>query len=116
MNNNLFKVIFSKRTGKLTVVSEITPSTGKTASESTGNGSWGEHFTVNPLSFVLMLTMGTAAFMPANAQVIADGNAPGNQRPRQPTPHHHQHRQWRHPSQHHDAIRSRSEYESILAL
>lgn len=81
MNRNLFKVIFSKRTGKLTVVSEITPSTGKTASESTGNGSWGYQFAVNPLSFVLMLTMGTAAVIPANAQVIADGNAPGNQRP-----------------------------------
>lgn len=80
MNRNIFKVIFSRTLGQLTVVSENTTANGKAAAESSGGvaNGWGSS-KLNSLSFLLMLAFGTVAILPAQAQVVADPTAPGSQ-------------------------------------
>ena len=91
MNKNIYRIIFNKRRSQLMVVSEHAAAEGKTArGERTATGSSRQAGVRNALTAVLkpltlsvlaglgmvMLTMGSA-----NAQVVADPSAPGNQRP-----------------------------------
>ena len=85
MNKHAYKVIFNKTTGRMDVVSEIVCSDGKSIGGVEGNqgsGSWLNQLTqflFKPLTFALMLSLGTAQILPAQAQVIADPNAPKTQ-------------------------------------
>ncbi|TDR28910.1 hemagglutinin repeat-containing protein [Hydromonas duriensis] len=86
MNRTAYKVIFNKRKGQMDVVSEITVTEGKAASESTGISSLTTlaqqinalgSLSIKTLCLSLMLTLGTAHLV--HAQIIADPNAPKNQ-------------------------------------
>lgn len=88
MNKNLYRIVFNKRRGMLMVVGEHASSQGKAAAgESTGGGAGGgsgEAGTVSllrPVGMALYAALGALAALPLHAQVVADPNAPGNQRP-----------------------------------
>ena len=99
MNHNMYKVIFSKTTGLLVAVSEHVNACGKTKSESSAvssaTHSHSNHTaqtaqaaqtdphtrharTIKPIAFGLMVGLGAASIV--QAQIVADPNAPGNQR------------------------------------
>ncbi|EHN63592.1 two-partner secretion domain-containing protein [Comamonas testosteroni] len=81
MNKNLYRIIFNRALGLFQVVAEIARCNRAGASSGTTAGS---RFlaTLRPLCFALALALVQAVIVPmANAQVVADPNAPGNQRP-----------------------------------
>jgi filamentous hemagglutinin len=96
MNHNMYKVIFSKTTGLLVAVSEHVSACGKTKSESSAVSSDAHSHsnhtaqttqtdpqtrharTIKPIAFGLMVSLGAASMV--QAQIVADPNAPGNQR------------------------------------
>ena len=82
MNRHAYKIIFNKRLGRFDVVSEAVNSQGKGSDSSGYNGASSIFSTlIKPLVFALMLSMGMAQILPANAQVVADPNAPKTEQP-----------------------------------
>ncbi|MBP6115608.1 MAG: filamentous hemagglutinin N-terminal domain-containing protein, partial [Neisseriaceae bacterium] len=87
MNKQCYKIIFNQKRGQMMVVAENTVRAGK----SPADGETGFSGTVTAprrrfklLSFSLMLALGSALIVTspiADARVVADPNAPGNQRP-----------------------------------
>ncbi|WP_063569419.1 two-partner secretion domain-containing protein [Achromobacter ruhlandii] len=83
MNKNLYRVVFNRAVGLFQVVAEIARRDGPGASRAYVAAA-GSRFlaTVRPLRVALVLAFGQAVIVPlANAQVVADPGAPGNQRP-----------------------------------
>ena len=86
MNKNLYKVIFNKKRGQMMAVAEIAISEGKSAGEtqagSSSGISTGKQISLKVMSFSFMLALGSVVLLPvAQAEIIGDKNAPGNQRP-----------------------------------
>ncbi|MEO8389919.1 DUF637 domain-containing protein [Polaromonas sp.] len=91
MNKNLHRIIFNHKRGQLMAVGETASANGKaaggqTASPAAPAGASGGGAAWHPLRHALVLAMGALlsvqpAFHAAQAQVIADPSAPGNQRP-----------------------------------
>jgi filamentous hemagglutinin len=84
MNKHCYRIIFNRQRGMLMVVSDIAKSYGGTASDqSTGTTVPKSRLaTLRPLSFATLLALGTVlAVNPAQAKIVADANAPGNQQP-----------------------------------
>jgi filamentous hemagglutinin len=91
MNKNLYRIIFNKHRGQLMAVSETATAMGKAASgegvaigAATSAGVVGNLVaTLRPLCLSVLASLGMMMFTmgSASAQVIADPNAPGNQRP-----------------------------------
>ncbi|HCE6865205.1 TPA: hemagglutinin repeat-containing protein [Pseudomonas aeruginosa] len=82
MNKNLYRIVFNRALGLFQVVAEIARRNGPGGSD--GTTAAGSRFlaTVRPLRFTMALALGQAVIVPmANAQVVADPSAPGNQRP-----------------------------------
>ncbi|AVC42984.1 hemagglutinin [Achromobacter xylosoxidans] len=83
MNKNLYRVVFNRAVGLFQVVAEIARRDGPGASRAYVAAA-GSRFlaSVRPLRVALALAFGPAVIVPlANAQVVADPGAPGNQRP-----------------------------------
>ena len=81
MNRHAHKIIFNKRLGRMDVVSEIVSSQGK-GSQTTGYSNGITTTLIKPLVFALMLTLGTAQILPAQAgTIVADPNAPKTEQP-----------------------------------
>ncbi|WP_426107736.1 hemagglutinin repeat-containing protein [Massilia sp. TSP1-1-2] len=90
MNKHLYRIIFNQRRGQMMVVAENAPSSGKAASgegDAAGafnRGPFGVLATaLRPLYVATCAALGVAVFAagPSHAQVKADPNAAGNQRP-----------------------------------
>ncbi len=87
MNQHIHKIIFNKTTGRMDVVSEIVNAQGGATLASANenpNPAWHHsitQFLIKPVAFALMLSLGTAQILPAQAQVIADPSAPPTQQP-----------------------------------
>ncbi|MDS1140850.1 hemagglutinin repeat-containing protein [Pusillimonas sp. SM2304] len=82
MNKNLYRIVFNRALSLLQVVAETARRDGPGAS--TGAGAAGSRFLamLSPLRLAVALALGQAVIVPlANARVVADPNAPGNQRP-----------------------------------
>lgn len=82
MNKNLYRIVFNRALGLFQVVAETARRDGPGASS--GASPAGSRFlaTLGSLRFAVALALGQAIIIPvANAQVLADPNAPGNQRP-----------------------------------
>lgn len=82
MNRNLYRIVFNRARGLFQIVAETARRDGP--GTSSGTNAAGSRFlaTLNPLRFAVALAFGQAVIIPlANAQVVADPNAPGNQRP-----------------------------------
>lgn len=82
MNKNLYRIVFNRALGLFQVVAEIARRGGSGAGS--GASAAGSRFlaTLSPLCFAIALALGQAVIIArANAQVAADPNAPGNQRP-----------------------------------
>ncbi|MEI7352047.1 ESPR-type extended signal peptide-containing protein, partial [Pectobacterium parmentieri] len=83
MNKYLYRIVFNRARGVLMVVSELCRGCvkhsaplglGPTLSQITGR--------LSPLTFLLLGVMGFVTLAPvAQANIVADGNAPGNQKP-----------------------------------
>ncbi|PJG85467.1 filamentous hemagglutinin N-terminal domain-containing protein, partial [Conservatibacter flavescens] len=84
MNNQIFRVIFSRTLQRLVVTSELAKSAGKAHSESTG-GLGHQSAVLKPLIFSLYCALGFVAFSSnalAETLIIkADPNAPKSQQP-----------------------------------
>lgn len=89
MNKNLYRIIFNKRRGQMMAVCETATAQGKCASGEvtvTGRshrGMLSNDSSVTLKSIVIGMLAGAAMFttIEAQAQVVADPSAPGNQRP-----------------------------------
>ena len=91
MNKNFYKTIFSKTRGEMVVVAENVSAEGQTSNRNTTDVEISTESTAEKnlglkvLSFSIMLLTGVASFGMttdlAQANVIADPNAAGNQRP-----------------------------------
>lgn len=81
MNKLLYRLIFNKARGMLMVVAEIA-GCGRASSvrQRTGSAAARLDTRVHPLSFALWLAAGCVS-LPAQAAIVADGNAPRNQQP-----------------------------------
>ena len=82
MNRNLHRIVFNRALGLFQVVAEIARRDGP--GQGAGGGAVGSRFfaTFRPLGLALAFALGQAAISTsANAQVMADPGAPGNQRP-----------------------------------
>ncbi len=83
MNRDCHRIVFNKRRGQLMAVAETAQTGGKTAAgESTGHGAQGQSSLpgrCRPVAVAMWLAVG--ALPMAWAQIIADPNAPANQRP-----------------------------------
>ncbi|EBP0013545.1 filamentous hemagglutinin N-terminal domain-containing protein, partial [Salmonella enterica] len=81
MNRHLYRIIFNAARGMLMVVAEITRSGRlRTARRRSPAGKTGVQVRLNPLSLALWLAAGLVS-LPAQAAIVADGSAPGNQQP-----------------------------------
>ncbi|VEJ55664.1 hemagglutinin repeat-containing protein [Pragia fontium] len=83
MNKNLYRIIFNKARGMLMVVPEIAGShTSGQASSGTGHTLSQLIATIKPISLFTGMALGllTVTF-PTYANIVADANAPANQRP-----------------------------------
>ncbi|CNH23222.1 adhesin [Yersinia aldovae] len=82
MNKNLYRIVFNKARGLLMVVADIAASGRAASSPSSGVGQT-QHRRISalsPLSFSLLLALGCVS-LSAQATIVADGSAPGNQQP-----------------------------------
>ncbi|WP_145560497.1 hemagglutinin repeat-containing protein, partial [Yersinia bercovieri] len=82
MNKNLYRIVFNKARGLLMVVADIAASGRAASSPSSGVGHT-QHRCVTALSrlsFSLLLALGCVS-LSAQANIVADGSAPGNQQP-----------------------------------
>lgn len=81
MNKHLYRIIFNSARGMLMVVAEITRSGRlRTARRRSPAGGAEVQVRLSPLSLALWLAAGLVS-LPAQADIVADGNAPGNQQP-----------------------------------
>lgn len=85
MNKNVYRIVFNAKRGQRMAVAETATSQGKGASGETRGGGLaaGIVAVLRPLSFCIAAALGMVLVVPplAQAQIIADPNAPGNQRP-----------------------------------
>ncbi|WP_425251656.1 hemagglutinin repeat-containing protein [Janthinobacterium sp. NFX145] len=90
MNRHLYRIIFNRRRGELMVVGENAASQGKAPGSksimSDGAGGGGAELTLatlRPACLAVFSALGMLLFVTgaAHGQVVADRNAPGNQRP-----------------------------------
>jgi len=82
MNKNIFRIIFNEVRGVFMVVAETVSIRGGSGSKSACSGTHRYWAKLRPLSFSLMAAFGTGIWLaPAQAQVIADPNAPRGQQP-----------------------------------
>lgn len=88
MNKKLYRIVFNERRGQLMVVGDNVVSAGKAArgegGAATGSGRWSPlAAALRPLCHALSAAVGMGAWLavPVHAQVVADPNAPGVQRP-----------------------------------
>ncbi|EGM0865561.1 hemagglutinin repeat-containing protein [Salmonella enterica] len=81
MNKHLYRIIFNAARGMLMVVAEITRG-GRLRTARRRSSAHGVEAQVrlSPLSLALWLAAGLVS-LPAQADIVADGNAPGNQQP-----------------------------------
>lgn len=82
MNKNLYRIVFNKARGLLMVVADSAASGRAASSPSSGVGHT-QHRRVTALSrlsFSLLLALGCVS-LSAQANIVADGSAPGNQQP-----------------------------------
>ncbi|WP_261372450.1 hemagglutinin repeat-containing protein [Yersinia aldovae] len=82
MNKNLYRIVFNKARGLLMVVADIAASGRAASSPSSGIGHT-QHRRISalsPLSFSLLLALGCVS-LSAQATIVADASAPGNQQP-----------------------------------
>ncbi|QIM73575.1 hypothetical protein EYB34_12615, partial [Bordetella trematum] len=80
MNKHLYRIVFNRALGLCQVVADIARRNRPGANP----GAAGRRFMAarNPLRLALMLALGQALIVPlADAQLVADPGAPGNQRP-----------------------------------
>ncbi|MCB5321722.1 hemagglutinin repeat-containing protein [Yersinia intermedia] len=82
MNKNLYRIVFNKARGLLMVVADIAASGRAASSPSSGIGHTQRRrlSTLSPLSFSLLLAFGCVS-LSAQATIVADASAPGNQQP-----------------------------------
>ncbi|WP_145546457.1 hemagglutinin repeat-containing protein [Yersinia intermedia] len=82
MNKNLYRIVFNKARGLLMVVADIAASGRAASSPSSGVGHIQRRrlSTLSPLSFSLLLAFGCVS-LSAQATIVADASAPGNQQP-----------------------------------
>ncbi|EOY5376116.1 hemagglutinin repeat-containing protein [Cronobacter dublinensis] len=81
MNKLLYRLIFNKARGMLMVVAEIAGcGRGRSARQRTGAAAIRREIRLHPLSFALWLAAGCVS-LPAQANIVADGNAPRKQQP-----------------------------------
>ena len=90
MNKRHYKVIFSRVSNQLVVVSELAKSQGKAQSENVSpeqakTGLFSSTLSLNPIHFSLMLALGFVFLSPSvhaeDMAIRADKSAPGNQQP-----------------------------------
>ena len=82
MNKLLYRIIFNKARGMLMVVADIARSgQGKQARTRKAQQAASRLCTLSALRFALLSALGCVSILPAQAQVVANGQAPGNQRP-----------------------------------
>ncbi|WP_019556299.1 two-partner secretion domain-containing protein [Thiomicrorhabdus arctica] len=81
MNKNCYRIVFNKARGQLMVVSEIAVSRTKGVKNSRGSGApQMANFGLRPLTFWVWTALGMVAFSnAAQAQIVADKNAPNHQ-------------------------------------
>lgn len=78
MNKHLYRIVFNRALGVLQVVAEIVRQPGANGPAQAGTTT----AVLRPVSFALWMALGYVALAhDASAQVVADPNAPGNQRP-----------------------------------
>lgn len=78
MNKHLYRLVFNRSLGLIQVVAEIAKGSGGKGTNIGGTSM----ATLQPLSFALWTMLGFVSVVPAaRSQVVADPNAPGNQRP-----------------------------------
>ncbi len=82
MNKNLYRIVFNKARGMLIVVADIAASGRATSSPSSGIGHTQNRriSALSSLSFSLLLALGCVS-LSAQANIVADASAPGNQQP-----------------------------------
>ncbi|MGR3863914.1 hemagglutinin repeat-containing protein, partial [Edwardsiella anguillarum] len=81
MNKHLYRIVFSYVRGMLMVVAEIARSGRfRTARRRSPAGGPEAQVRLSPLSLALWLAAGFVT-LPAQANIVADGNAPGNRQP-----------------------------------
>ncbi|BFI48056.1 contact-dependent inhibition toxin CdiA [Yersinia pseudotuberculosis] len=82
MNKNLYRIVFNQARGMLMVVADIAASGRAASSPSSGVGHTQRRrvSALSPLSFSLLMALGGIS-LSAQAAIVADGSAPGNQQP-----------------------------------
>ncbi|MGP2518212.1 hemagglutinin repeat-containing protein [Yersinia sp. 2545 StPb PI] len=82
MNKNLYRIVFNKARGLLMVVADIAASGRAASSPSSGLGHTQRRriSALSSLSFSLLLALGCVS-LSAQANIVADASAPGNQQP-----------------------------------
>ncbi|CNG74210.1 hemagglutinin repeat-containing protein [Yersinia frederiksenii] len=82
MNKNLYRIVFNKARGLLMVVADIAASGRAASSPSSGLGHTQRRriSALSSLSFSLLLALGCVS-LSAQATIVADASAPGNQQP-----------------------------------
>ncbi|EPB4223486.1 filamentous hemagglutinin N-terminal domain-containing protein [Yersinia enterocolitica] len=82
MNKNLYRIVFNKARGMLMVVADIAASGRATSSPSSGIGHTQNRriSALSSLRFSLLLALGCVS-LSAQANIVADASAPGNQQP-----------------------------------
>lgn len=82
MNKNLYRIVFNKARGMLMVVADIAASGRATSSPSSGIGHTQNRriSALSSLSFSLLLALSCVS-LSAQANIVADASAPGNQQP-----------------------------------
>jgi filamentous hemagglutinin len=82
MNKLLYRIIFNKARGMLMVVADIARSgQGKQARARRIQQKASQICTLSALRFALLSALGCVTVLPAQAQIVANGQAPGNQQP-----------------------------------
>ncbi|OMK93205.1 adhesin [Yersinia pestis subsp. microtus bv. Caucasica] len=82
MDKNLYRIVFNQARGMLMVVADIAASGRAASSPSSGVGHTQRRrvSALSPLSFRLLIALGCIS-LSAQAAIVADGSAPGNQQP-----------------------------------
>ena len=82
MNKNLYRIVFNKARGMLMVVPDIAASGCAVSSPAAGVSQTHQRCVsrLRPLSFSLLLALGCVSLV-AQANIVADGSAPGSQQP-----------------------------------
>lgn len=82
MNRNIYRIVFNRTLGLFQVVAEIARRDGRGAGARVSAAGSRFLATRSPLRVAVALALGQAVIIPlANAQIVADPGAPGNQRP-----------------------------------